>query len=303
MPPSADNIATFVEVVRRQSLSAAARSLGLPKSTVSRRLGRLEDELHDKLLLRDARKITLTATGQRFYAAVVAAVDALDAALLSLEQNSQQPRGTIRITVPPDLGRMLLAPIFVAFLEQQPEISLDVMFTNRLVDLVQEGVDLAVRASRVLKGDLIARKLCDSGLQLAVAAKHAALTAKSADIRTLERGAFVLYRAEAGRQTIKLERSAAGKGPKQVELDVSGHINVDDYAAMAELVATGDCVGLMPAIHVQDGVQNGRLVRLYPEWSSRSGHVYLLYASRQQPARVRLLTEFLIAAFSKLDSV
>lgn len=302
MPPSADNIATFVEVVRHQSLSAAARGLGLPKSTVSRRLIRLEEELDAKLLHRDARKITLTSTGRRFYESVVGAVDALDAAVAALEQSSKAPRGTIRITAPPDLGRMVLAPMFVAFLERHGDIALDLMLTNRLVDLVQEGVELAVRAGRVVKGDLIARKLCDSELQLARAAQSDEPWPEDDDIRSLERQPFVLYRTAGRSQTIKLERSA-GKRGKSVELTVSGRINVDDYAAMAELVSAGQGLGLMPGIHVQDGVQAGRLVRVFPEWSSRSAHVYLVYPSRQQPERVRLLAEFLLTAFSKLGSV
>jgi len=301
MPPSADNIATFVEVVRHQSLSAAARGLGLPKSTVSRRLHRLEEELDAKLLHRDARKITLTSTGRRFYESVVGAVDALDAAVEALEQSSKAPRGTIRITTPPDLGRMVLAPMFVAFLERHGDIALDVMLTNRLVDLVAEGVELAVRAGRVVKGDLIARKLCDSELQLARATQSGEPWPDD-DIRSLERQPFVLYRTAGRSQTIKLERNAS-KRAKSVELTVSGRINVDDYAAMAELVAAGQGLGLMPGIHVRDGVQAGRLVRVLPEWSSRSAHVYLVYPSRQQPERVRLLTEFLLAAFSKLESV
>jgi DNA-binding transcriptional LysR family regulator len=300
MPASSDNITTFVEVVRHQSLSAAARGLGLPKSTVSRRLMRLEAELHNKLLYRDARKITLTAAGRRFYEAVVSAVDALDAAVAALEQSSREPRGTIRITAPTDLGRMVLAPMLVAFLKQHADISLDVMFTNRLVDLAQERVDLALRAGRVVKGDLIARKLCDAGLQLATSSS--AVRLDTGDIRSLEQQPFVLYRAVGRSQLIKLER-ASGKRTQSVELNVSGRISVDDYAALAELVAAGQGIGLLPAIHVRDGVQAGRLARLFPAWSSRAGHVYLVYPTRQQPERARLLSAFLLDAFAKLGDV
>jgi DNA-binding transcriptional LysR family regulator len=302
VPKSADNIATFVEVVRQHSLSGAARTLGLPKSTVSRRLLRLEQELHNKLLHRNARKIALTPAGRSFYASVVTAVDALDAAVAALEQSSQAPRGSIRVTAPPDIGRMLLAPMFVAFLERYPEISLDVMFTNRIVELVEEGVDVAVRAGRAVQGDLIARKLCDSELQLAASPKTAARLVGNSDVRSLEQRAFVLNRAPGRSQVIKLERGTA-KRSRSIELTITGRISVDDYAAMAELVAAGDGIGHMPAIHVREGVQAGRLVRLFPEWSSRSAHVYLVYAARQQPERVRLFTEFLLDAFAKIGSV
>jgi DNA-binding transcriptional LysR family regulator len=297
VPPSADSIATFVDVVRHESLSGAARSLGVPKSTVSRRLMRLEAELHNKLLHRDARKITLTPAGRRFYEAVVSAVDALDAAVSALEDSSREPRGTIRITAPPDLGRMVLAPMLVAFLERHAEIAVDLMLTSRVVDLAQEGVDLAVRASRVVKGALIARKLCDSELQLAASSKRAPAVG---DPRGLEQQEFVLYRASGRTQSMRLEQ---GKRGKSLEVNARGRLSVDDYAALAELVAAGRGVGLMPAIHVRDGVQSGRLVRLFPEWSAPAVQVCLVYPSRQRPERVRLLAEFLLDAFARVDCV
>jgi DNA-binding transcriptional LysR family regulator len=301
MPPSADDIATFVAVVRGQSLSSAGRKLGLPKSTVSRRLMRLEQDVRVKLLHRDARKVTLTPAGRRFFDAVAGAVDSIDGALSSLEETSKEPRGSLRVTAPVDLGRMVLSPILVAFLERYPEISVDVAFTNRVVDLVQEGFDLAVRAGKQGAGSLIARQLCESELQLAVASAHEARF-QDDDIRSLERQPFVLHRADRYAQTISLQRTAA-KRSKGVDLHVHGRLNVDDYAALAELVAAGHGVGVLPAVHVRDGVQNKRLSRIYPDWSVRAQPIYLAYPARQQPERARLLTDFLISEFAKVERV
>jgi DNA-binding transcriptional LysR family regulator len=299
--PSAENIGTFVEVVRQQSLSAAARRLELPKSTVSRRLLRLEQQLSTKLVHRQARRIALTPAGRRFYEAVYGAVDALDAAVTAAEQSSREPRGAVRLTAPPDLGRMVLAPMFVAFLERYPEITLELVLTNRMLDLAQEGVDLAVRAGRVLEPTLIARKLCTSELQLAASAAHAGSSSED-DPRALAQRPFVLYRSAGRQQTIRLERGA-GKRRQSLELEVSGRVSVDDYAALAELVAAGQGVGLLPSIHLQEGVQAGRLVRLLPEWASRSANIYLVYPSRQQPERARLLAEFLLSSFASIARV
>jgi DNA-binding transcriptional LysR family regulator len=302
VPPSTDNIATFVEVVRRQSLSAAARRLSLPKSTVSRRLMRLEQELHAKLLHRDARKVTLTPVGRRFYESVASAVDALDAAVSALEQSSTEASGLVRVTAPPDLGRMLLAPMFVAFSKQYPDISLDLIFTNRMVGLADEGVDVAVRAGRVTQPELFARRLCASELQLAKPARLALPQLNEADVRSLEKVPFVLYRALGRSQTIRLEQGAA-KRRKSVELTVSGSVSVDDYAAMAELVAAGQGVALMPSLHVQEGMEAGRLSRVFPSWSWRASHIYLVTATREQPERVRLLVEFLSRALQQVATV
>jgi len=299
--PSADDIATFVAVVRGQSLSAAGRKLGLPKSTISRRLMRLEQDVQARLLHRDARKLTLTAAGHRFYEAVAGAVDAIGAAVSALDTSSKQPRGNLRVTAPTDLGRMVLSPILVAFLERYPEISIDLAFTNRTVDLVEEGFDLAVRAGRMGASTVITRQLCESELQLAAAA-GTAQSLEGDDIRSLERQAFVLHRASRHTQTVSLECKGRRR-KKAVELEVRGRVSVDDYAALAELVAAGHGVGLLPAIHVRDGALHKRLARIYPEWSVRAEPIYLAYPARQQPERARLLGEWLVAAFGDIRSV
>ncbi len=284
-----DNIATFVEVIRRNSLAGAARHLGVPKSTVSRRLARLEEQLDTKLVHRDARRLTPTREGSRFYDSVVDAIDALDTAVASIEESTTQPRGTIRITAPSDLGRMILLRELGSFLERYPEISLDLVLTNRFVDLVQERVDLAVRAGQVREPNLIARKLLPSDFQLAAPVDH---DIECTDVSGLEAHPFVLYRRRGRTQVLRLERGH-GEEHEAVELTVTGRVNVDDYGAMVELVAAGQGIGLMPALHVAEGEQAGRLVRIFPQWSLPASPIHLLYSTRQLPERVRLLADFL----------
>lgn len=302
MLSSTDNIATFVEVVRRRSLSAAARKLELPKSTVSRRLSRLEQQLQSQLLQRDARRVSLTQAGKRFYDSVASAVDTLELAVSEQREQSRAPSGMVRVSAPPDLGRRVLAPMFVAFLKQYPLISLDLIFTSRLVDLVEEGVDLAVRAGRVTEGQLVARPLCASELQLAVGSSHALAGLNDDDPRSLAALPFVLHRTQGRTQLLRLE-SGQGKRRRVVEVSVSGRVSVDDYAALSELVAAGQGVGLLPRLHVQEGLEAGRLRRILPGWSARASQIYLVSISRQKPERVRLLSQFLISAFASVEAV
>ncbi|MGB5702611.1 MAG: LysR substrate-binding domain-containing protein [Polyangiales bacterium] len=289
MEADRDNIATFVEVIRRDSLAAAARHLEVPKSTVSRRLTRLEQQLGTKLVHRDARRLSATPEGMRFYDSVVDAIDVLEVAVSTLSESTTEPRGTIRVTTPSDLGRMLLISELVKFLERYPDISIDLILTNRFVDLVQERVDLAVRAGPVTEPNLIARKLMPSELQLAA---HPGNSIECDDVTELEGYPFVLYRKRGQTQVLRLERGS-GDGHESVELTVSGRVNVDDYSAMVELVAAGQGIGLMPALHLAEGEKQGRLVRIFPEWTLPSMPVQLVYSTRQIPARVRLLIEFL----------
>ena len=293
MQADKDNIATFVEVVRRNSLAAAARHLGVPKSTVSRRLVRLEEQVDTKLVHRDSRRVTPTPEGTRFYDSVVDAIDVLDTAVATIEENTTEPRGTIRLTAPSDLGRMLLLEELVKFLDRYPDISLDLIFTNRFVDLVQERVDVALRAGRVTEPNLIARKLLPSDFQLAA---HPDNDIDCEDITGLQEYPFVLYRRRGQTQVLRLEKGS-GDTQETVELTVSGRVNVDDYTAMVELVAAGQGIGLMPELHVAEAQNAGRLTRVFPNWSLPAPPVHLLYSTRQLPERVRLLIDFLCDAF------
>ncbi len=289
MTADRDGIATFVEVIRRGSLAAAGRALEVPKSTVSRRLARLEEQLDVKLVYRDARKVAATPEGIRFYDSVVDAIDALDTAVATIEDSTAAPRGTVRVTAPSDLGRMLLIPELVRFLEQYPEISLDLILTNRFVDLVQERIDLAVRAGAVTEPHLIVRKLRPSDLVLAASADH---EIDCEDVTELEAYPFVLYRRRGQTQVIHLEKRD-GAADEAVDLTVTGRVNVDDYTAMAELVAAGQGIGLMPALHTAEGERAGRLVRIFPGWILPSSPIHLVYPTRQLPERARLLVDFL----------
>lgn len=283
-----DNIATFVRVVRGQSLASAARELGVPKSTVSRRLQRLEQDLDAKLVHRDSRPLRLTAEGGRFFDSVVGAIDDLELAIAKIEASVAEPAGVIRLTAPADLGRMVLIPHLVDFLDRYPDISIDLMLTNRLVDLVQEGVDLAVRAGAVTDPNLIARRLFPSELQLASSRDRAP---KVATIEELEAHPFVLYRAKGKTQVLRLESEGA---EASVELTVTGRVNVDDYTAMVELVSAGHGIGLMPALHLSEATRTDRLIRIFPEWCLRDAHIQLVYPSRQLPERARLLIDHLV---------
>ena len=292
MAPDRDNIATFVEVVRQESLAGAARRLGVPKSTVSRRLSRLEEELRTKLVHRDARSVSPTPEGMRFFDSVVDAIDELDAAVAGIEQSISEPRGTIRVTTPADLGRMLLADPLSNFLDRYPEISLDLILTNRFVDLVQERVDLAVRAGAVTEPNLIARKLRPSSFRLMARPGH---DIDCDDVTELVDYPFVLYRKRGATQVLHLQRGE-GDAVESIELEVSGRVNVDDYTVMVGLVAQGQGIGLMPTLHAEEGQREGKLVRIFPDWVLPAMPVQLVYPTRQQPERVRLLIEYLTDA-------
>src|SRR5258708_18325501 len=136
-------VATFVRVVERGGFTSAAASLGVPKSSVSRSVKRLEQELGVRLLQRTTRRLNLTEAGRAYYESVANALAGMDEARAAITDMQDTPRGTVRVTAPPDIGAILLAPIVARFVRKYPEVRVELSLTSRFVDLVHEGIDLA----------------------------------------------------------------------------------------------------------------------------------------------------------------
>ena len=141
-----NRVAVFLRVVELQSFTAAAEALGLPKSSVSRNVARLEESLGVQLLQRTTRAVQLTDAGRLYFEEASRALGALEQAQATLSQLDSRPQGAVRITAPADLGSHVLAPLAARFARRTPGITLEFILTGRLVNLVEEGVDLAVRA-------------------------------------------------------------------------------------------------------------------------------------------------------------
>ena len=291
--PLHDEIATFVRAVRGGSLAGTGRELGVPKSTVSRRVSRLEQQLAVKLLHRDGRQMVLTAEGKQLFDRVAGSVDAIDLAMQASQESMAMPRGAIRLTAPADFGRLLLAKELVGFGRLYPEIRVDLSLTDRFVDVIQEGFDLAIRAGvgpeTSAAQNLISRKLMPSALKLAGTAAMAKQVKCLDDLKAMP---FVLFRTTHREQTLRL-RSKKGR---TFDVPVSGRYVVHDYAAMAALVAEGAGLGLLPQMHIANSPS--ALTAILPDVAMFTGDVLLVYPTRQFPRRVSLLIDHLTRAFT-----
>jgi DNA-binding transcriptional LysR family regulator len=260
----------------------------VPKSTVSRRLRRLEAALGVKLLHRGPRKFTLTTEGNRLFDNVHASIEQVEGAIHAALEGGTMPRGHIRITAPEDFGRLLLLAELRSFAEMWPEITFEVNLSNRFVDLVQEGYDLAVRASPLdmVPGSqsMITRKLQTSKLHLAGSAASSKQISSLEDLRDEP---FVLFRQPSLRQEFALTTTAG----RQHRLAVAGRFVVHDYGSMATLVAQGVGYGLMPLMHIEHS--GSALQCILPKFFADTGDLALVYPSRQLPRRVSLLIEHL----------
>jgi DNA-binding transcriptional LysR family regulator len=272
---SLDDIAVFVRVVEAGSFSAAARRLAMPKATVSAKVARLEKRLGLGLIQRTTRKLRVTEAGEQYFRHCVQAIREVEVAEAALQSTSGKPAGVLKVTAPVDLGRTLLPRIINAYATRYPDVSVELLVTNRVMDLVGEGIDLAIRPSQVLKdSSLIAQRYFDSGSNLWGAPQYVQRLGPLTHPRDLANASIVGF----------LVRSSAvfTNGKSDVEVALSGRIRADDLETIKALLLLGQGIGWLPDFLAEDGAQAGRLVHVLPQWRVKErGAVYFVYAGRK----------------------
>ena len=287
-----DELATFVRVVDAGSIAAAARLLGVPKSTVSRRISRLEDRLGVRLLQRTTRSMHTTAEGEGLYRRASGPLADLASATSAVADAGDTPRGLLRVTAPVDFDR-LFGPIVVEFMARYPEVSVQIDLSARRVDLVAEGFDLAIRAGTLEDSSLIARKLATVDLQLFASPAYLEKHGAPKRVRDLAGHECLLFRPSGTKQQWSFE---GGKQPEVVE--VTGRLGSSEYAFLRSVCLAGAGIARMPSHLGSDAVRAGTLVRVLPKRHLGRGTLSLLYPSaRHLPAKARAFRDFLVAAF------
>jgi DNA-binding transcriptional LysR family regulator len=294
-----NDVATFVRVAQGGGFTAAAKGLGVPKSTVSRAVARLEGVLGVRLVHRTTRALALTDAGRSYFERVRGAVAGLADASADVVDMGTEPRGTIRITAPVDLGQLLLADVIARFVEKYPQVHFEVSLTGRVVDLVAEGFDMAVRASPLHDSSLVVRKLGSADLGVYASRTYLKAHGTPQRVADLEGHAFVGFRPMTNGAPLTL---AGPDGTEQ--FDTHPHIVVDDLLFLHRLIAAGSGIGFLPLFFSAACAtrrEKDDLVRVLPEHALRSGPMALVAPSaRQEPRRVKLFREFLVAEAKRL---
>jgi DNA-binding transcriptional LysR family regulator len=294
-----NHVAVFGRVVETGSFTAAASALGLPKSSVSRSVSRLELELGVRLLQRTTRSVHLTDAGHAYYEKVSRALSGLEEAQAAVSDMQATPQGVVRVTAAVDVGATIVAGLVARFMRKHPDIHVEMLLTGRLVNLVEEGVDLAVRAGKLNDSSLVARKVGTLEARLLAAPSYLRRKGTPKTLSDLSRHDCIVFRGRRGQGTWELA------GPKGVEkLDVTGAVSADDYLFIRELLLSGSGIGLIPWQAVGPDVERGRLVRVLPEYAAPGGVLHIVYPSaRYVPQRVALLRDFLVAGILERSSV
>lgn len=295
--PQLDDLGVFVRVVEHSSMSGAARRLGVPKSTVSRAISRLEDGLGVRLFQRTTRALAPTDEGRALYAEVLPHVEALRTATSSISTESEAPRGVLRITAPNDLGTLLLADVVTRFCQRYPEVQVEAVLTSSTVDLVAEGIDLAVRAGVLRDSSLIAKKIADTELRLCASPSYLARRGTPRSTQDLASHDAVLFRAKHGRARWTLECKQ-----EKASVDVRGSVSADDFAFLVAATASGAGIALLPRFTAESEIRSGRLVRVLPTHTSRpGGAIYVVHPSTKHvPRKVAAFRDFLIESLRSM---
>jgi DNA-binding transcriptional LysR family regulator len=292
--PNLEEIGAFLAIVSSGSFSRAAQVLAAPTSTVSRRVSRLETKLGVRLIQRTTRRLNLTDVGRAYSERVSNAVEAMAAAAQAVRHTRAEPRGHVRLTAPPDVWP-LLAPVLCQFALSYPEVTVELELTGRIVDLVAEGFDLAMRASaRLTDSSLIARRIGESYLALFASPEYLRGRGAPRRIEDLSRHRCILFRARGGHARWKL---VGPRGTRQVA--VSGPISGSDFGFVKTLAIEGAGIALMPVSHGAPELPEGRLVQILPQYRGGVGGVYVVYPSaRLLSAKVRVLRDFIVERLS-----
>jgi DNA-binding transcriptional LysR family regulator len=282
----------FAEVVDRGGFAAAGRTLGVPKSKLSRRIAELESRLGVRLLQRTTRKLSLTEAGELYHRHAVAVREEADAATQALALVQTEPRGTIRIVCPLTIAQTTLGPLIPAFLQGHPQVRIDMEVSNRVVDLVQEGVDVALRVRSTLEdsGSLVVKNLGISYGRLVASPALLERQGRPATPEELAKLATVAMSATDGKASWKL----IGPNGREYDFQHRPVYTANDLMTLkyAVLQGTGMCV--LPDYMCVRDIERRDLEVVLPEWSPRPGIMHAVFPSRRGlvPA-VRRFLDFL----------
>lgn len=300
--PDLNDFKLFVDVVEQKGFSAAARKLGMPRSRLSRRIAVLEDELGVRLIQRSTRQFAVTDTGREFYRHCVAMVVEAEAATEAVQRMRGEPHGLVRVSCPSSVIYFQVGAMIARFMAACPKVDVMLESTNRKVDVIQEGFDLAIRVRfpPLDDSDLVIRKFADSTQRLVaspVLVKSLAPQLVPADLTTLPSLAW-------GPADSSHEWCLDGPEGATAKIPHRPRLLTEDMVALREAALHGIGVCQFPTMVVHEDIRAGRLVNILPGWAPRAGIIHAAFPSRRGllPS-VRALMDFLAAEYAELSRI
>ena len=287
-----NDMAYFAEVVDRGGFAAAGRSLGIPKSKLSRRVSELEKRLGVRLLQRTTRKLSLTEAGELYHRHAVAMREEAEAAEEAVAMVQSEPRGTVRVMCPITLAQTTIGPILPKFLKDHPHVRIEMQLSNRVVDLVKEGFDVALRVRPSLddSGSVVVKRLATSQGLVVAAPSLLEGRERPKSVDELAGLPAITMSSVDGRAVWYLR----GPNEREFALHVKPQFTADDLLTLKFAAIAGTGITVLPDYMCRRELDDGRLVDLLPEWRPRPGIMHAVFPSRRGmvPA-VRRFLDFL----------
>lgn len=280
-----DAIAVFVKVVEAGSFSEAARLLKLPRTTVSAKVAALEKRLAVRLIERTTRRVRVTDAGLEYFQHCASALREVAMGESKLIAHQARPSGVLKLTAPVDLGRLLLPQITETYLQRYPEIRVEMTLTNRVLDLLREGIDLAIRPGQLRDSSLVARRFFANALRLWAAPRYLDCAGRPARPQDLVGHRLIGHAA--------LRQATLSNGEASLPVTVDGRVQVDDFDTLKAMLVLGAGIGWLPECLAVDAVRAGELEPVLAGWKAEAAsQVYFVYPGRRYaPRKVQAFIE------------
>jgi DNA-binding transcriptional LysR family regulator len=287
-----ESIEAFVAVAENQSFSKASLQLGQSKSHVSRQIARLENRLDARLFNRTTRKVSLTDTGQRYFLTCRDMLDNLKEAEQAIVEQQHQARGLLTVSVAGQFAEDYVVPATLAFMKKYPKVMINLDFNNRVVNLVDEGYDLAIRSGYLKDSSLIARRIAARRLLICASPAYLERKGQPSDPHELRQ-----HNCLMGTQNSWRLRD----GDKHMDLKLDGTWRSNNGRALIEAALGGLGLVQLPSYYLQEHIEAGRLLRVLDHCCPTDTGTWAVYPSnRHMSQKVRLYINFLVDAFSAI---
>lgn len=288
----------YITAVDKGSFAAAALHLRTSPSTISKAIVRLEKNIGIQLLQRNTRHLKLSEAGAKYVATARAIVEQLEECEKNLQHSNDQPRGVLRIDAPVSYGRLYIRPLLKKFQQQFPEISIDLSYSDKYVDLIEQRIDLCVRSGTVKDSGLIVRQLSPIDFLICASPDYLKNHGCPRTVSEFSNHRWIRFRFQQTGQLMPITLSENGE---YSECDPDQSYIVDDGEALAELCADGLGLTQLPHFIARNWLLNKTVVPIFPAYTLPGSGVYVMYPKRDYlPVRVKVFIDFLCAQMEAL---
>lgn len=267
-----NSVQMFVKVVQRGSFSKAGLELNIPKSTLSKRISELEDHLQVTLLRRTTRSLQLTEVGRAYYEQASRSLSELKIAETETQLGSQEPSGLLRITAPSDFANQAITPILSGFMKKYPKVTLELVQTDKVLDLVNDNIDVAMRIGKLADSNLKARKLGYHRFQLMASPAYLKKAPELNSPQDLKNHSCLMFvpRSDFMKWNLKA-------GSYKASVDVKGKFISSSASAVRMMVVQGAGIALLPVPTCVEELESGKLKIVLPSWELEEAPVHFVY--------------------------